>query len=641
MRLILLLTISLAAQAQFFSNPVRVVQMDPSGACSGPRIALSAASGDLFYCDPSTNMWAVAGTGGGGDLSGTVSTSGAIPFVCGMQMLCEDTNKILWDSVEKQLVLRTTSNNSDVIKMFDMNDNHVAGLDDLGGWFSRHSTTNKKKVSIAGGGNTPYDGGVQLTSDSSIKWNDGDELVAPNVYDIGICRLSTNVLEIIDGECGGTKKGLHLNDLRITGLAGGGTQCLEVDNDGDVATSACAAGTGDAATFNEVMFSTTPTFTCNSNTAQKFLITLTDNVSSSTLACTDEAVIVMRICQDGMGSRTFAWDANFVNPGTVDGTANSCTNQIFFYDATSMDAVAAGPPWISDITGSSIVLSGATSGTTTIAPDAVASGIVTLKAGTYDLVGTSLTQTLTGKTLTSPTINDGTLDLGSGLLEVPNSTSLPGTCTPGQVYFDTDATSGQRFYACNATDSWVALGAGGGGAKTTYRLPVGVCASDASTIASAGNWITAVGSPGSFLCNGVGTNVATPYSIFDNAADDGLVTWVSLPPDWNSGEAVKFNIYWAGNATGNANVTFEVRTACLSTGTTTDLFDAISYNTAQTVTTGEGTVVGQRRVSAISALTMTGCSANDLLQIQVNRDVDDASADGIYFMGADITLGLS
>lgn len=43
-------------------------------------------------------------------------------------------------------------------------------------------------------------------------------------------------------------------------------------------------------------------------------------------------------------------------------------------------------------------------------------------------------------------------------------TSLPGTCAVGEVYFKTDATAGQNFYFCTATNTWTQqLNSGGGG----------------------------------------------------------------------------------------------------------------------------------------------------------------------------------
>lgn len=59
--------------------------------------------------------------------------------------------------------------------------------------------------------------------------------------------------------------------------------------------------------------------------------------------------------------------------------------------------------------------------------------------------------------------DDASMNLDGGNLEIPNSTSLPGTCTVGQIYMDTDATTGQRIYACESTNTWALQGDGGGG----------------------------------------------------------------------------------------------------------------------------------------------------------------------------------
>ncbi len=78
----------------------------------------------------------------------------------------------------------------------------------------------------------------------------------------------------------------------------------------------------------------------------------------------------------------------------------------------------------------------------------------------------------------------------SASLSIPNSATLPGTCSVGEIYMDTDATSGQRIYACESSNTWVLQGGGGGGgmsdpmttrgdmiyrnsSNTTARLPVG------------------------------------------------------------------------------------------------------------------------------------------------------------------------
>jgi hypothetical protein len=63
-----------------------------------------------------------------------------------------------------------------------------------------------------------------------------------------------------------------------------------------------------------------------------------------------------------------------------------------------------------------------------------------------------------------------TLNLTSKILRPPNSTTLPGTCTVGDVYIDTDATSGQRWYVCESTNTWVVQGGSGSGATWFSQL---------------------------------------------------------------------------------------------------------------------------------------------------------------------------
>ncbi len=63
-----------------------------------------------------------------------------------------------------------------------------------------------------------------------------------------------------------------------------------------------------------------------------------------------------------------------------------------------------------------------------------------------------------------------TVNLSSKTLRVPNGIFLPGACTVGDAYMDTDATTGSRWYLCESTNTWVAQGAASGGSvlRTTY-----------------------------------------------------------------------------------------------------------------------------------------------------------------------------
>jgi hypothetical protein len=63
-----------------------------------------------------------------------------------------------------------------------------------------------------------------------------------------------------------------------------------------------------------------------------------------------------------------------------------------------------------------------------------------------------------------------TVNLSSKTLRVPNGTFLPGGCTVGDAYMDTDATTGSRWYLCESTNTWAVQGAASGGSvlRTTY-----------------------------------------------------------------------------------------------------------------------------------------------------------------------------
>jgi hypothetical protein len=97
---------------------------------------------------------------------------------------------------------------------------------------------------------------------------------------------------------------------------------------------------------------------------------------------------------------------------------------------------------------------------------------------TNGLMTQTAADTFTGRTLTGTSneiaVTDGdgvagnptvalasVLNLSSKTVRVPNSTTLPATCTVGDSYMDTDATSGSRWYLCESTDTWILQGNAG------------------------------------------------------------------------------------------------------------------------------------------------------------------------------------
>lgn len=114
----------------------------------------------------------------------------------------------------------------------------------------------------------------------------------------------------------------------------------------------------------------------------------------------------------------------------------------------------------------------------------------------------------------NPTISlPSTIDLTSKTVIIPNGTTLPATCVVGQEFMDTDATSGQRFYLCQSTNTWILQGDGGGGGGS-------------SSVGSA-NAIQASNGSGAFLdsgCTGASGAMSCPNGFTSSGVGAGIVT---------------------------------------------------------------------------------------------------------------------
>ncbi len=82
-----------------------------------------------------------------------------------------------------------------------------------------------------------------------------------------------------------------------------------------------------------ISFSATPTF--NAATVSKFYITLTGNVTSSTLTgAVKDQLLIFVISEDGVGGRTFVWPSNVKGHSIATGAGLTST-QAFSYDGTN------------------------------------------------------------------------------------------------------------------------------------------------------------------------------------------------------------------------------------------------------------------------------------------------------------------
>lgn len=124
----------------------------------------------------------------------------------------------------------------------------------------------------------------------------------------------------------------------------------------------------------------------------------------------------------------------------------------------------------------------------------------------------------------NPTLSlPSSIDLGGKTLEIPNSTTLPATCGVGQIYMDTDATSGQRLYLCQASNTWALQGDGGGGGSSSTGSANAVQTADgAGAFTDSGCTATggAMTCSGGFTSGGAGVGIVT---MKEGTAPDGVI----------------------------------------------------------------------------------------------------------------------
>jgi hypothetical protein len=115
-----------------------------------------------------------------------------------------------------------------------------------------------------------------------------------------------------------------------------------VDNAGTLRTDCRAGG------LTSVTFSATPTF--DASTSSMFKLTLTANVTSSTLSnAIAGQQLSFEICQDATGGRTFAQPGNVLGWITPSTAASTCTVQAFWFDGTNAQPDLE-PPITGDVT---------------------------------------------------------------------------------------------------------------------------------------------------------------------------------------------------------------------------------------------------------------------------------------------------
>ena len=171
--------------------------------------------------------------------------------------------------------------------------------------------------------------------------------------------------------------------------------------------------------YVSLAFSATPTF--NASVGGIFAMTLTGNVTSSTITNPVQGqFLTFYICQDGVGSHTFAWPAGVLNPPTILSAASACSTSQFFYN---------GANWIQN---NEVLGPTAITGTLTATAACNISGVLIIAPACY--TGTDImAQIQTAYNSTSCPTSSTSTTTGSGGCEIFVPPQTGGGCYPAST----------------------------------------------------------------------------------------------------------------------------------------------------------------------------------------------------------------
>lgn len=278
---------------------------------------------------------------------------------------------------------------------------------------------------------------------------------------------------------------------------------------------------------------------------------------------------------------------------------------------------------------------------------------------------------ISGKTSTAP---------------VKAGTDLPGTCSPPQLFFDTDATAGLNLYACTASDTWTLLGDGNDGSgEADMVTAAGTLTTDEPLIGADGkaaavgsrtgdttqfvtsdstttqDRVTAFDADGNLTAtsttvphpankefvpvtclNGTGYgawgSIAAESEPAATCGPSGTNTtaWATADFDADADEMIQSHIrlplawtgtlaariVWTADSASTNSVVWGLATKCAAV---TENPDAIAWNTAQTETDAHNGTAYVLQEHVIASVTVTGCTAGENFFFRLRRDADNGS----------------
>src|SRR5678815_597137 len=227
-----------------------------------------------------------------------------------------------------------------------------------------------------------------------------------------------------------------------------------------------------------------------------------------------------------------------------------------------------------------------------------------------------------------------TVDMGNALATTSSKigTTPPGTCTVGQVFFDTNDTAGTNWKGCTATNTWTTLGASG---SVTAPLTLTAAADGVGTLVIRNLAASEVMRFGTFPTDAtagtmwlnVGTPSATNYVLSSGASGANtnvnaltnlyLATAGAVRSEWYSG-GVRMNgaVNWPYGG-GDVGIN---RTAAgvLEVNSTTAIGTTVAN--ARHLTVGRAQLAEQVADPSAAQLTIAGANAQDLADIYTKNN---------------------